>query len=95
MLVQMGVPDLRVKTDRPGAGFLDERAPAGALIARTEERATWFSVNGRTGHDFKDNEGFYEFDVELKEERVSLANSSSLYRVSARLLLNTEAWPLV
>ena len=49
-----------------GTGFLDEHAPAGALISRTQEGATVFSVNGRMGNDFKDNEGFYEFDVEIK-----------------------------
>ena len=27
---------------------------------------TWFSVNGRSGATFKDNEGFYEFDLKIK-----------------------------
>jgi hypothetical protein len=30
-----------------GAGFLKDDAPAGALIVRTREELTWFSVNGR------------------------------------------------
>ena len=49
-----------------GAGFLAEDKPAGALIMRTRAGHTWFSVNGRIGITFKDNEGFYEFDLEVK-----------------------------
>ncbi len=49
-----------------GAGFLDPGAPAGALIVSTREGRTWFSVNHRVNTSFKDNEGFFEFDVELK-----------------------------
>jgi hypothetical protein len=49
-----------------GAGFLDSGAPTGALILSTREGRTWFSVNHRIGTGFKDNEGFFEFDVELK-----------------------------
>ena len=48
-----------------GAGFLAEDSPAGALIMRTRDGRTTFSVNGR-GIAFKDNEGFYEFDAEIK-----------------------------
>jgi hypothetical protein len=49
-----------------GAGFLAEDSPAGALIVRTRDGRTWFSVNGRRGIALKDNEGFYEFDLEIK-----------------------------
>ncbi len=49
-----------------GVGFLVEDAPAGALIMTTRDGRTWFSVNGRRGIAFKDNEGFYEFDLEIK-----------------------------
>lgn len=49
-----------------GPGFLNEHAPAGALISRTAQGATLFSVNGRSGAGFNDNEGFYEFDVQVK-----------------------------
>jgi Legume lectin domain len=49
-----------------GAGFLAADAPAGALIVRTHEGRVWFSVNGRSGVEFKDNQGFYEFDLEIK-----------------------------
>lgn len=49
-----------------GAGFLAEDRPAGALIMKTDDGRTWFSVNGRTGGAFKDNEGFYEFDLEVR-----------------------------
>ena len=54
------------KEGHAGTGFLDEGAPAGSLISRTGEGSTWFSANGRTGDEFKNNEGFYEFDVEFK-----------------------------
>src|SRR6185437_8757961 len=50
-----------------GPGFLNEQSPAGALISRTGQGATLFSVNGRAGAGFNDNEGFYEFDVQVKE----------------------------
>jgi hypothetical protein len=33
---------------------------------KTREGHTWFSVNGRSDGGFKDNEGFYEFDLEIK-----------------------------
>jgi hypothetical protein len=49
-----------------GVGFLADDAPAGALIMKTRDGRTWFSVNGRRGTAFKDNEGFYEFDLEIK-----------------------------
>jgi len=49
-----------------GAGFLAEDDPAGALIMRTRNGHTWFSVIGRSGASFKDNEGFYEFDLKMK-----------------------------
>jgi hypothetical protein len=48
-----------------GAGFLDPGAAAGALIVATRDGRTWFSANGLRGL-FKDNEGFYEFDAEMK-----------------------------
>lgn len=51
---------------RAGTGFLDKEAPAGGLISRTSGGYTWFSVNGRTEAAFKDNEGFYEFDVRIQ-----------------------------
>ncbi len=49
-----------------GAGFVDASAPAGALIMRSGARSTWFSVNGRKDAGFNSNEGFYEFDLEIK-----------------------------
>ena len=49
-----------------GAGFVDPKAPAGALIQRQREGRAWFSVNHRVNANVKDNEGLYEFDVELK-----------------------------
>lgn len=46
-----------------GTGFLAEDAPPGALIISTHGDRVWFSVNGRQGDSFRDNEGFFEFDV--------------------------------
>ncbi len=48
-----------------GPGFLAADSAAGALIMRTREGHTWFSVNGRE-NSFGGNEGFYEFDAEVK-----------------------------
>jgi len=49
-----------------GPAYIDPDAPAGALVAKTRDNRTWFSVNGRRGA-FEDNEGFYEFDLEMKQ----------------------------
>jgi hypothetical protein len=46
-----------------GPGFVDPQKPAGALVGRNLNGSTSFSVNDRTGDAFKDNEGFFEFDV--------------------------------
>lgn len=48
-----------------GPGFLSADAPAGTLIMKTRDGYTWLSVNGR-GAGFSGNEGFYEFDLEIK-----------------------------
>lgn len=39
--------------------------PSG-LVVETRGGRTWFSVNGRGSAGFQQNQGFYEFDVELK-----------------------------
>ncbi len=39
--------------------------PASGLIMENHDGRTWFSVNGHGG-SFKENQGFYEFDVEVK-----------------------------
>ncbi len=49
-----------------GKDFEDPTSPAGALIHRNREGRTEFSVNHRAKADPKENEGRYEFDVELK-----------------------------
>lgn len=48
-----------------GAEFLVSDAPAGALVMKSGNERTCFSVNGRIA-TFQDNQGFYEFDVEIK-----------------------------
>lgn len=48
-----------------GAGFLAADEPAGALIMTNHGGFVWFSVNGRRG-EFKNNQGFYEFDLEIR-----------------------------
>jgi hypothetical protein len=49
-----------------GARLLAADAPAGALIMRSRDGRVWFSVNGLSGVEFKNNQGFYEFDLEIK-----------------------------
>lgn len=49
-----------------GEGFLAADAPAGALVMKTHDGHVWFSANGRRGVEFKNNQGFYEFDLEIK-----------------------------
>jgi hypothetical protein len=46
-----------------GPGFVAPQHPAGALIGRNLNGSTYFTVNDRPGDSFKDNEGFFEFDV--------------------------------
>jgi len=46
--------------------LLDPNRPAGALITKTENGKTWFTLNGRKGRHFADNQGFYEFEVTLR-----------------------------
>jgi len=48
-----------------GADFVAPQKPAGSLVARTLNGHTWFTVNDRMGAGFKDNEGFFEFDVSV------------------------------
>jgi hypothetical protein len=45
--------------------FLSPGAPPGALVMKQGDGMTWFSVNGRGG-TFAENEGFFEFDVEIQ-----------------------------
>jgi hypothetical protein len=49
-----------------GTAFLAADEPAGALIMSTRGGRTWFSANGHSGVDFKNNEGFYDFDLGIK-----------------------------
>ena len=48
-----------------GAHFLAPNEPAGALITKTHEARTWFSVNGQMGA-MRNNQGVFEFDVDFK-----------------------------
>lgn len=45
---------------------LDPNHPIGALITKSERGRTWFSLNGLKGRGFRDNQGFYEFDVRIE-----------------------------
>lgn len=60
---------------RAGDGFVAPKEQAGALIQRTVNGQTSFSVNGRTRNvsknkagapEFRGHEGYFEFDVELR-----------------------------
>jgi len=46
-------------------GPAGNQSGAGALITRTKDGLTWFSIDDRTGN-FLDNEGFFEFDVRIQ-----------------------------
>jgi hypothetical protein len=48
-----------------GEGFLSPDNDAGALISKTIGNRAYFSVNGRSGADFKKQQGYFEFDVSL------------------------------
>jgi hypothetical protein len=48
-----------------GKGFLVPGSPAGALVTKTRDGRTYFTVNDRSGA-FADNEGYFEFDVEAR-----------------------------
>jgi hypothetical protein len=47
-------------------GFLSADAPPGSLLIQARDGHVWFSVNGRGGGAFRDNQGFYEFDLEIR-----------------------------
>jgi hypothetical protein len=52
-----------------GPGFVAPQKAAGALVVRNLNGSTYFTVNDRTGADFKDNEGYFEFDVTVMVRR--------------------------
>jgi hypothetical protein len=47
-------------------GLLQVDRKPGALIVKDENGRTWFSVNDSPNDGFKNNQGFFEFDVKLK-----------------------------
>lgn len=48
-----------------GAEFVAPQKPVGSLLARQLNGSVWFTINDRMGEGFKDNQGFFEFDVTL------------------------------
>jgi hypothetical protein len=46
-------------------GPAGDQSGAGALITRIKDGLTWFSIDDRTGN-FRANQGFFEFDVQLQ-----------------------------
>jgi hypothetical protein len=54
-------PDGKGRPARPG--FLVPAELPGAVVIKAVSGHTWFSVNGRTGPDFRNNEGFFKFEV--------------------------------
>jgi len=49
-----------------GEGYLVPHKAAGALVTKTADGRTYFSVNGRSGASFQANEGYFEFDVTVR-----------------------------
>ncbi len=53
--------------DKPaGEGYLVPQEAAGALVTKTADGRTYFSVNGRSGASFQAHEGYFEFDVTVR-----------------------------
>ena len=50
------------------AGFVAPKSPTGSLVVRSLNGRVWFSINDRAGDGFKDNEGFFEFDVSVGQQ---------------------------
>jgi hypothetical protein len=51
---------------RAGAAFLAPDAAVGALVGKTTDGRTYFSVNDRSGAAFQNHQGYFEFDVTVK-----------------------------
>jgi len=51
-----------------GSDFVSPQKPAGSLVVRSLNGRLWFTVNDRIGAGFKNNEGFFEFDVLLGQK---------------------------
>jgi hypothetical protein len=51
-----------------GSEFVAPQKPAGSLVVRSLNGKLWFTVNDRMGAGFKNNEGFFEFDVSLGQK---------------------------
>jgi hypothetical protein len=49
-----------------GEGYLVPDQAAGALVTKTADGRTYFSVNGRSGASFQTHEGYFEFDVSVR-----------------------------
>ncbi len=50
-----------------GDAFLAPAEAPGALVVKTSAGRTWFSVNDQSGAAFQQHEGFFEFDVSIRE----------------------------
>jgi hypothetical protein len=48
-----------------GTDFVAPQKPVGSLVARQLNGRVWFTINDRMGGGFKDNQGFFEFDVRI------------------------------
>jgi len=49
-----------------GESYLVPHEAAGALVTKTADGRTYFSVNGRSGDSFQAHEGYFEFDVTVR-----------------------------
>ena len=59
----------RARSTQAPHDFLAPESPAGALIWKARQGWTYFSINDRSGAAFHDNEGYFEFDVQLVKPR--------------------------
>jgi hypothetical protein len=49
-----------------GEGYLVPQEAAGALVSKTADGRTYFSVNGRSGASFQAHQGYFEFEVTVR-----------------------------
>ena len=49
-----------------GEAYLVPDEAAGALVTKTADGRTYFSVNGRSGASFQAHEGYFEFDATVR-----------------------------
>ena len=63
-----------------GKGYLVPQEAAGALVTKTADGHTYFSVNGRSGASFQAHEGYFEFDATVRVLGLGLVDADGQVR---------------